>query len=125
MAKKKTKGFDELKDSDLDLSEKWGTLVNSNPVSQLAIGLQYKGLICDVLSNTVFDHNKNDYLLRYWRPDEPSETWVLMGDLGITWEPSRAYPTEELARISIKMSFEDAMKQLMSVLENEEGDEFT
>ncbi|MHC4406229.1 MAG: hypothetical protein ACYTG0_41880 [Planctomycetota bacterium] len=44
---------------------------------------------------------KGAYLLRYGKTtDEMVNNLVVMGDLGTTWEPWRAYPTERRATIT-------------------------
>jgi len=51
------------------------------------------------LEDTV-PRNKETYLIRFGKASTGLHTnLVLMGDLGITWEPWKAYPTDEMARI--------------------------
>jgi hypothetical protein len=42
--------------------------------------------------------------------------WVLMGDLGITWEPASAIPTEELARVDLTQDAQQVAAQLHTTL---------
>lgn len=50
------------------------------------------------------ESHKDNYLLRYGKTQdadaELTNNLVVMGDLGTTWEPWRAYPTEERTTIT-------------------------
>ena len=54
------------------------------------------------------------YLIRFGRRDEDNNNLVLMHDLGITWEPNRAYPTPRYCSITIEDA-EQAAKNLMKI----------
>jgi hypothetical protein len=43
-----------------------------------------------------------DYLLKFGRRDYDGNNLVLMPDLGVTWEPFRAYPTPRYCSITIE-----------------------
>ena len=85
----------------MELSQEWYSH-GSNPVSTLSILLQREGFRTDVCETSLDGHGKETYLLRYWaeeQDDWDGTTYVLMGDLGVTWEPGRAYPTKEIGRV--------------------------
>lgn len=98
-----------------ELRQEWWQY-DTNPVSVLAIGLQRHGYLTDVLETSLTGHGKDKYLMRYWREDPGNQdptTYLLMGDLGITWEPARQWTTEELGRISAEDGPEAAVEELV------------
>jgi len=71
-------------------------------ISQLDVWGFWAELACS--ADKPVPKSKDDYLLRYGRDVDFAQNLVLMGDLGITWEPARAYPTEKLGSIVGKNS---------------------
>lgn len=84
---------------------------SESPVAELAILLQYRGFITEVLKPGLVRHGKEAYLLRYWR-EGGETTYLLMGDLGITWEPACASTTTELGRIKLEEGPEKSATRL-------------
>lgn len=65
-----------------------------------------------------------EYLLRFGKYKDdgvgsvPNDFLVLMGDLGVTWEPHRAYPTPRYCRINIEDP-QKAASDLITLLNTE------
>lgn len=55
---------------------------------------------------------KETYVVRYGSQESDDNNLVLMGDCGITWEPSRAYPTEQLATIE-HLTVNEAVEKML------------
>jgi hypothetical protein len=64
-------------------------------MQQLEAKLRASGLWAEVNLE-----EESEYLLRFGVPGEGTPL-VVMGDLGVTWEPARAYPTPCYCRISL------------------------
>lgn len=66
----------------------------------LQVALQASGLYAE-LGEVLDDINRNSYLLRFGVSSDDGNPLVLMGDLGVTWEPARVWSTPCYCTISL------------------------
>lgn len=60
---------------------------------------------------------KETYVVRYGSQESDDNNLVLMGDYGITWEPSRAYPTTQLATIE-HLTVDEAVERMLETADD-------